>query len=288
MHDELNSFLLTNPNTFLLMRKIKIHLILQYLIILYFKDMVALLTLTTFYSNGIIFERFFYNDRGYGKAAVLGLSFVTLPLCLLALVGILLVMCLVVKWILIGNFKRLQTKGLMAVDSWGAFRWLIANEMIHTACELPLGLINEFWLTATFWKLMGAKIGKNTLIDPNVLIFEADLLKIGDNCRIEEEVTLLSHKFNDGGLKLDRIVIPNSTYIQTRAVIFAGSEIIDEYVTMLPLTPLNPGEKLTAGHWQGSPAERVNIKTGNLLPNVVTQRTSLMSQRTSMSMNDIA
>jgi UDP-3-O-[3-hydroxymyristoyl] glucosamine N-acyltransferase len=43
---------------------------------------------------------------------------------------------------------------------------------------------------------MGAKIGTNTLIDPNVLIYEADLLEIGDNCRIEEETTLLCHKFN--------------------------------------------------------------------------------------------
>ena len=247
-----------------------------------------LLTLAAFYSNGIVFWRFFYNNRGRSKAAVFGFSIVTLPLSLLSLVVILLVMCLFVKWIAICNFKRLQAKGLMAVDSWVVSRWIIANQMIHTACQLPLQLLDEFWLTATFWKLMGANIGKNTLIDPDVLFFEVDLLKIGDNCRIEEQATLLCHKFNDGGLKLDRIVIPSSTYIQARAVIFPGSEIGNENVTMLPLTPLNPGEKLTAGHWQGSPAERVNIKTGKLLLNVVTRRSTLMSQRSSMSINDIA
>jgi hypothetical protein len=123
-----------------------------------------------------------------------------------------------------------------------------------------LQLVDEFWLTATFWKMMGAKIGKNTLIDSDVLLYEADLLDVGDNCRIEEEATLLCHRFNDGGLKVEQVVVPSSTCIHSRAVILPGGEICDEHVTLLPLTLLNPGEKVTKGHWQGSPAERVDIE----------------------------
>ena len=132
---------------------------------------------------------------------------------------------------------------------------------------------------------MGAKIGRNTLIDPDVLIYEADLLEIDDDCRIEEESNLLCHKFNDGGLKLDKITIPSSCSLQARSVVFPGSEI-DEKVTMLPLTCLNPGEKLSKGHWQGSPAEKVITNTGKLAPGV-SRRSIMFKQRSSISTNDI-
>jgi bifunctional N-acetylglucosamine-1-phosphate-uridyltransferase/glucosamine-1-phosphate-acetyltransferase GlmU-like protein len=153
---------------------------------------------------------------------------------------------------------------VIAVDSWASFRWILSNDLVHSACPFPLELVNEFWLTATFWKMMGATIGENCLIDPNVLLLEVDLLQIGDNCRVEEEATLLCHKFNNGGMEIAPIVLPSNSHIGTRAVILPGSEIVDERVNIGPLTPLNPGEKFTAGIWQGSPAERVN-KTGRLL-----------------------
>jgi len=108
---------------------------------------------------------------------------------------------------------------------------------------------------------MGAKIGTNTLIDPNVLIYEADLLEIGDNCRIEEETTLLCHKFNDGGLKLDKICIPSSCSLHARSVVSPESKITELGTTVHPLTPVNPGETLSIGHWQGSPPERVEMRT---------------------------
>ena len=133
---------------------------------------------------------------------------------------------------------------------------------------------------------MGAKIGKNTLIDPNVLLYEADLLDIGDDCRIEEETTLLCHKFNDGGLKLDYVKVPSSCSLEARSVVFPDGKM-DENVTMLPLTCLNPGEKLSKGHWQGCPAEKVNVRTGKLAQGV--SRRSIMSstRRTYSSTFDI-
>ncbi|KAL7490655.1 hypothetical protein ACHAWT_000207 [Skeletonema menzelii] len=264
-----------------------IFLLLQCFIFIYFKYIVIILTLSAFYANGVVFWRFFYCDCYLGNGAAIGISFVIFPLSLLALVLVCLALCLAIKWIVIGNFERFQSKGLIAVDSWDVFRWMVANQLIHTASPFVLQLIDEFWLTALFWKMMGAKIGTNTRIDPDVLLLEVDLLEIGDNCRVEEEATLLCHRFNDGGLKLERIVIPSNSYIQNRAVILPGSEVRDEHVTMLPLTPLNPGEKVTAGHWQGSPAERVNIKTGKPLPMAATRRSTLLTERTSISVRGI-
>jgi len=262
------------------------HLLLEYLFTMYFKFFVVAVILAAFYANGAIFHHIYSGDFSLSTNAAFGVSFGVFPLSVVALVVVLLSTCLLIKWIVIGNFSSLQSHGLIAVDSWHSFKWGMCNQMIHEACAFPLELLDEFWLTATFWKLMGAKIGQNTLMDPNVLLYEADLLEIGDNCRIEEESTLLCHKFNDGGLKLDRIVVPSSCSLQARSVVFPGGEICDENVTMLPLTPLNPGEKLSTGYWQGSPAERVSIKTGSLLPGV-TRRSTMLLQRASISANDI-
>ena len=228
--------------------------------------------------NGVIF---YINNGSFSFSKAVAYSFVVFPLSLMALVLVLLFVPLLLKWIVIGNFNKLQSKGLMSVGTWYSFKWIVCNFIIHEACAIPLQLVDEFWLTAMFWRLMGAKIGKNTLIDPNVLLYEADLLDIGDDCRIEEETTLLCHKFNDGGLKLDRIVVPSSCSLQGRSVVFPGSEM-DEHVTMLPLTCLNPGERLSKGHWQGSPAEKITIEEKDLeLMTGVARRSTTFTQRAS-------
>ena len=124
----------------------------------------------------------------------------------------------------------------MRTDSWQCFRWALVNNLIHSGCSIPLICVNEFWLTVLFcWKMMGASIGKRTMIKPEVLLLEADLLEIGDDCHIEEEATLMCHKFNNGALELGKVVIPSKTYVGNRAVIFPGSKILDENIQMLPL-----------------------------------------------------
>ena len=234
--------------------------------------------------NGVIF---YTNHRNLTFCKAIAYSFVVFPISMVALVFVLLSIPLLFKWIVIGNFNELQSKGLMAVGTWNSFKWMLCNSVVSGISTLTLPLLNEFWLTSMFWRLMGAKIGKNTLIDPNVLICEADLLEIGDNCRIEEETTLLCHKFNDGGLKLDRIVVPSSCSLQARSIVFPGSEICDEHVTMLPLTCLNPGEKVFKGHWQGCPTEKVNFgeKEMELMTGAM-RGSTMFTQRESISKYD--
>jgi bifunctional N-acetylglucosamine-1-phosphate-uridyltransferase/glucosamine-1-phosphate-acetyltransferase GlmU-like protein len=168
------------------------------------------------------------------------------------------------KWLLVGNFQKFHRQGgVMSVDSWICFRWETANAFVHMTSSLPLQLVDEFWLTAIFWKMMGASIGKRTMIDPAVLAFEADLLAIGDDCQIREGVTLLCHKFNNGGLEFGPVVIPSKTCIGARAVVLPGSKILDENVEIMPLTHVLPSEELTVGTWHGSPAEKVDIEYGS-------------------------
>ena len=98
--------------------KIKVHLLLQYFIFICFKYIVLILTLSAFYANGVVFWRFFYCECYLGKGGAIGISFVIFPLSLLVLVVVCLTLSLAIKWTVIGDFKRFQSKGLMTVDSW--------------------------------------------------------------------------------------------------------------------------------------------------------------------------
>ena len=134
--------------------------------------------------------------------------------------------------------------------------------IISTTCRIPLLVINEFWLTRTFWRLMGASIGNETMIDPDVLLFEADMVDIGNNCRIEEMATLLCHKFTQGSLEMESISIPSNAVIRSHAVILPGCKITGNRVKVMPLTHVLSGEELSDGVWHGSPAEKVDIENG--------------------------
>jgi len=132
-------------------------------------------------------------------------------------------------------------------------------EVFSLTVMLVLVMQSQWWAMEPI--LMGASIGKRSLIDPNVLLFEADFVEIGDDCRIEEEATLLGHKFSNGGLEFGPIKIPSRTFIGARAVVLPGCDIVDENVQLMPLTHVLPSESLTVGTWHGSPAEKVDIES---------------------------
>jgi non-ribosomal peptide synthetase-like protein len=234
-----------------------------YFIGVYYQLMfVSIPVVAALYSNAYVFWRMIQADYSFITTA--GISFAILPITFTLAVAWLLVISLVSKWLLVGNFQKFHRQGgVMSVDSWICFRWEIANAFVHMTSSLPLQLVDEFWLTAIFWKMMGASIGKRTMIDPAVLAFEADLLAIGDDCQIREGVTLFCHKFNNGGLEFGPVVIPSNTCIGARAVVLPGSKILDENVEIMPLTHILPSEELTVGTWHGSPAEKVDIEYGS-------------------------
>uniref|UniRef100_A0A7S1ZVC4 AMP-dependent synthetase/ligase domain-containing protein n=1 Tax=Trieres chinensis TaxID=1514140 RepID=A0A7S1ZVC4_TRICV len=237
-----------------------VHSLLLDLSRIYFDYIVDFFAILPIYSNAIIWVV----CADQSLVLRLGITFAALPICSACAIISLLLTCLVVKKLLVGSYSKYLSQGVLQVGSWSVLKWILSNMFIHEACGMPLLLVNEFWLTAFFWKMMGATIGNQTKIDPDVLMLEADVLVIGDNCRIEQEATLLCHKFNNGGLEIAPIVVPSNTSIGSRAVILPGSEILDEHVTLLPLTSVAPGVKLNAGTWQGSPAEKADIESGVL------------------------
>ena len=125
-------------------------------------------------------------------------------------------------------------------------------------------MLAKFWVTHLvrgstvlnwyYWAL-GAKIGRNSVIN-TVDIFEPDLVTIGDETVLEEEVALHSSYFHEGYLILDSIKIGNRCLLQPRSVVNAGV-VIQDRVELGPLSSVSPFHVLHANAlYEGSPARR--------------------------------
>ncbi len=110
------------------------------------------------------------------------------------------------------------------MGSWGSIRWMIVNalQLIVSITFMEFILLTPF--AAWFYRLMGAKVGRNVQINSN---FCADLplLEIGDGAVIGGHATVIGHSFERGRLILRRVVIGRQAVIGLNAVVLPGSTI---------------------------------------------------------------
>jgi acyl-CoA synthetase (AMP-forming)/AMP-acid ligase II/acetyltransferase-like isoleucine patch superfamily enzyme/acyl carrier protein len=83
------------------------------------------------------------------------------------------------KWIIIGRYRE----GLYPMWSFYHTRWWVVQKTTHIC---GLGMFKHFnWSRILFYRLMGAKIGKNVIIEPGTVLGEYDLLEIADNVELD-------------------------------------------------------------------------------------------------------
>ncbi len=108
--------------------------------------------------------------------------------------------------------------------SFGMLRWLIYSGIYHIAGSTILNFIPMTFFTNLFFKLMGAKIGKNVYINTWYLN-DAYLMEIEDNVVIGGKSDISCHTFEDKCLVLSPIKIGEGTLIGTRCYINPGVTI---------------------------------------------------------------
>ena len=96
--------------------------------------------------------------------------------------------------------------------------------MVVKVIFLDLILLTPY--CAIFYRMMGAKIGHNVLINSKN-VADLSLLEIGDNSAIGGSATIIAHSFEKGGLKLKKVIIGKNVIIGLNSVIFPGVEIGD-------------------------------------------------------------
>jgi len=135
--------------------------------------------------------------------------------------------------ILFSSLIRIFSTGIKAgtypVSSITMFRWLLYSGLYNIAGYLILQFIPMSFLLRLFFRIVGAKIGKNVQMN-TWFLNDAYLLEIGDNVVIGGKTDVSCHTFERGKLLLDKIKIGNNSAIGQHCYISPGVIINDNCV----------------------------------------------------------
>ena len=161
----------------------------------------------------------------------------------------LILICVLTKTL----FRFKITPGLHSIYSKETLGWMGYNSMILIANSAFLEVLRLSPFQTLFYKLMGAKVGKNPNINTGGLA-DLSLLEIGDNVLIGGGVALICHASERGYLRLEKTKIGDNVSIGIGSVIFPGCEIGDGG-SIAPMSLLPKGTKVPPrGYWGGNPA----------------------------------
>lgn len=123
-------------------------------------------------------------------------------------------------------FRLNAKEGEYPLVSAGAIKWGLATALKSPVSITFLNFILMTPFAALFYRLMGAKIGKNVQINSKSCA-DPSLLEIGDNSVIGGHATVLGHTFEDGKLVLKKVKIGNNVVVGLNAVILPGVVVGD-------------------------------------------------------------
>jgi non-ribosomal peptide synthetase-like protein len=174
----------------------------------------------------------------------------------LSAVPVAILMSVIVKWTVIGKFKA----GTYPLWGFYYFRFWFVKKFIDA---VPLTLLVGTPIINYYYRLMGAKIGKNVYMGSDRLrIF--DLITIDDNSSISKEACLMGYKVENGNLIIGNISISKNCFVGTRALLNEDT-FMEANSSLGELSLLPSGFKIPADeNWVGSPAKLVSTETDEL------------------------
>jgi hypothetical protein len=120
--------------------------------------------------------------------------------------------------------------------------WYYHNALTYLVRYTFLEFITPTPLNILFFKMMGMKIGKGSMINTSN-ISDPCLIEIGDYVTIGGSATLVAHYGMKGMLIIDRLVIKNNVTIGLKASLF-GDVIVGEGQTVKPHEVLLPKTRI--------------------------------------------
>jgi len=158
-------------------------------------------------------------------------------------------LCLVavaVKWLVIGRFRA----GEYPLWGWYFLRFWVVKRVVET---VPTALLAATPFLAVFYRLLGAKIGRNVYVGTTRLMC-FDLLTIGDGASLAREAALLGYRLERDRLIIGPITVGAEAYVGLRSIL-EGDTSLGERAELDDLSVLPAGRRVPAHErWQGSPA----------------------------------
>jgi non-ribosomal peptide synthetase-like protein len=176
----------------------------------------------------------------------------------IALWPVILTVSILAKWLIIGRYKP------GAYPLWGSYYlrwWLVSGLQGLSGVSMFAGTP----IMSVYYRLMGAKVGSNTLIDTaQCTIF--DCVSIGENTSIGNDTQLLGYRIEDGYLKIGTIEVGDRCFIGSHSVLGLNVKL-DHGARLDCQSMLYDNETIQINeHMRGSPAEisHVDVPEGEM------------------------
>ena len=140
-----------------------------------------------------------------------------------------------------------------------SLKWFFHNGLTYLARYTFLEFITPSPLAILFYKMMGMKIGKGTVIN-STWISDPSLIEMKNKVTIGGSVTIVAHYGQGGLLVIAPVLIGANCTIGFKATIMGGCTIGDG-AKILPHSVLLPKTIVPAGEtWGGVPAQKIDIR----------------------------
>ena len=145
----------------------------------------------------------------------LAAAFFMYGICLMVIVGLLRIV-----------FKLNLKEGEYHIASAGAAKWAFINALFLLVATTFMDFILLTPLANLFYRLMGARLGKNVQINSKFCA-DISLLEIGDESVIGGHATVICHSFERNRLILKKVKLGKKVIVGLNSVILPGCEIGD-------------------------------------------------------------
>lgn len=121
-------------------------------------------------------------------------------------------------------FGLTLSEGEYPFVSVGALKWLLTNALVQLVANTFMDYMILTPFITFFFRLMGAKIGKNAQINSRYCA-DLSLLELDDGAVIGGHATVIGHSFERGRLILRKVKIGKHAVIGLNSVILPGCQI---------------------------------------------------------------
>jgi non-ribosomal peptide synthetase-like protein len=152
------------------------------------------------------------------------------------------------KWLLIGRWKE----EVVPIWSLRYFRFWLVKDLIRSA---PLAFFVGSPLYNVYLRLLGAKVGRNTVIQSKLLPVCTDLISIGSNTILRKDCVATGYKAQANYIHTGPIRIGDNAFVGEASVLDIDTGMEDG-AQLGHASSLQTGQRVAKGkHYHGSPAQ---------------------------------
>ncbi|WEK51845.1 MAG: amino acid adenylation domain-containing protein [Candidatus Kaistia colombiensis] len=170
--------------------------------------------------------------------------------CVLLSAGAFFGMCaiaILAKWTLVGRWKA----DVFPIWGFRYYRFWVVQTLIRTA---PVVLFRGSPLYSLYLRLLGAKLGRNTVIECRTVPVCTDLISIGDNSILRKESMILGYRALAGYIQTGSVTIGHGAFVGVGSTLDIDTQMGND-TQLGHASSLQRGQSIPDGeHWHGSPA----------------------------------